>query len=494
MRLRQSVRRERRGFRPLRLEPLEQLVLPGFLAPLHVDAGRFLGSVVTGDFNGDHVSDLAVVADFGVSVLLANGDGTFQPAVHYAAGSGPFSMAVGDFNGDGFPDLAVADEGSPPFFGDSTVSVLLGNGDGTFRPGDFNGDGIPDLAVVDYIDPRIGSDGNVSLLLGNGDGTFQDARYSPAAPGALSVAVGDFNGDHISDLAVLSGRGYLSVLVSNGDGTFREHDYLAGDDPFSVAVGDFNGDGTPDLAASDAGNSRVNVWLGNGDGTFQYRSTSAAGDEPFSVAVGDFNGDGTLDLAVADYDFRSPGVSVLLGNGDGTFQPAMTYDAGGYPKSVAVGDFNGDGTPDLAVSLPGSNGVSILLNDNVWTGPRPGGQPPGHRHAVATAVEPPAAPVPARPPAPGVLPADLGMAVLRSPGAVTMPASGPSHFRFGVDADPGSAAAAAAPSAAAPPAASVGAAFQGDSPSEALLDRLFAEPTSGWGGDLLGEQPWLSAL
>src|SRR5262249_20757602 len=107
---RQSVRRARRRFRPLRLELLEQLVLPGFLAPLHLDAGRFPQSVVAEDFNGDKVPDLAVANSDGVSVLLGNGDGSFQPAVNTALGYAP---AVGDFNGDGVPDLAVLTGSSP---------------------------------------------------------------------------------------------------------------------------------------------------------------------------------------------------------------------------------------------------------------------------------------------------------------------------------------------------------------------------------------------
>jgi hypothetical protein len=163
----------------------------------------------------------------------------------------------------------------------------------------------------------------------------------------------------------------------------------------------------------------LGVLLGDGRGFFTLPRFYSAGDRPDSVAVGDFNGDGTLDLAVGDY--FSPGVSVLLGSGDGSFQPAMTYDADGYPTSLAVGDFNGDVAPDLAVANFESNDVSILLNDNARTGPRPGGQPPGHGRGAATAVEPSAAAVPALPPAPDGLPTDVGMAVLESPETVTKP-------------------------------------------------------------------------
>jgi len=325
-------------------------------------------SVAAADFNGDGILDLAVAsAESNVSVLLGNGEGTFQPAVNYYAGGSPYSVAVGDFNGDGYLDLAVANG--------TYVAVLLGNGDGTFQGlktysagsnpvsvavGDFNGDGILDLAVADY-------SGNVIVLLGKGDGTFQAAPDSPYATGThpFSVAVGDFNGDGYLDLAIADFGGGVIVLMNNADGTgtFQvapDSPYAAGTHPSSVAVGDFNGDGYLDLAVANYGSNNVSVLLGNGDGSFQGAVNYPAGTQPRSVAVGDLNGDGTLDLAVADYG-GSTNVSVLLGNGDGTFQTALSYAADSSPWSVAVGDFNGDGRMDLAVANQNSNNVSILL-------------------------------------------------------------------------------------------------------------------------------------
>jgi hypothetical protein len=484
---RPSVRRERRWFRPLRLEPLEQLVLPGFLAPMHFDAGGTSDSVAVGDFNGDGIPDVATAR----SVLLGNGDGSFQPAWNLpVVGAG---VAVGDFNGDRVPDLAVTD--------DNSIGVLLGNGDGSFQlagnfdagdspsrvaVADFNGDGKLDLAVANFFP------GTVSVLLGNGDGTFQAARSFAAGNYASSVAVGDFSGDGIPDLAVTNGDHSVSVFLGNGDGSFYHvQDYSVGELPFSVVVADFNGDGKLDLAVANGADHSVCVLLGTGYGYFQepryfYRVPLLS-----SVAVGDFNGDGVPDLAVTGGN----GIGVLLGNGDGSFQPAMTYDAGGGPESVAVGDLNGDGSSDLAVANYGSNDVSILLNDNAWGGaPRPGGQPPGNGRVAATAVDPWAAPTPALPPAPDVLPTDAGIAVLGWQRAVPTPVPGPSRLRSGAAADQAFGAAALAPHDAASPVASVGGTFQGDPPALALLDRLFAEPTSGWGGGLLAEQPWLYAL
>ncbi|PYL01629.1 MAG: hypothetical protein DME19_01020 [Verrucomicrobia bacterium] len=207
---------------------------------------------------------------------------SFAAARTFDAGKGAWSLAVGDFNGDSKLDLAVANHGcsncSPAFSG--SFSVLLGNGDGTFQSrlnydagkdpvsvavGDFNGDGKPDLAVVNS-----GST-NLAVLLGKGDGTFQSAVNYDTGMSPNSVGVGDFNGDGKADVVVANETSNtVSVLLGNGDGTFQVHvDYATRSHPASLAVGDLNGDGKPDLAVANRNSNALSILIGNGDGTFQ---------------------------------------------------------------------------------------------------------------------------------------------------------------------------------------------------------------------------------
>ena len=285
---------------------------------------------------------------------------------------------MGDFNGDGAPDLAFTNEV------DNTVSVVLGNGGGGFTPapgspfgvgatprsiavGDFNGDGAPDLAVANV------NHSTVSVLLGNGAGGFTPAAGSPVNVGVnpAFVAVGYFNGDGAADLAVANASdNTVSVLLGNGSGGFTPApgSPVGGVvEPFSIAVSDFNGDGVPDLAVANNGDSSVSVLLGNGSGGFTpaVGSPFAVGYVPRSVVVGDFNGDGVADLAVANYG--DDNLSVLLGNGSGGFTPAVgsPFPVGHWPRSVAVGDFNADGVADLAVANLGDSNVSVLLGNGV---------------------------------------------------------------------------------------------------------------------------------
>jgi hypothetical protein len=396
-------------------------------------AGLATRSVTIADFNGDGKADLAVhnlcasngnCSTGSVSVLLGNGDGTFQTAKTYStSGTATAALTTADFNGDGKPDLVVADEcgnndGAYGNCDSATVAVLLGNGDGTFHAaqsytfggsqthaltvGDFTGSGKIDLAVtsacVDNTCKEV--NGIISILLGNGDGTFKAAlAYSTTGLHDYSVAQGDLNNDGKTDLVVANQcsdgtctGGSLTVLLGNGDGTFQVTGTYAsgGVNSYSVTLGDLNGDGYADLAVanqctdSSCTGGSVSVLLGNGDGTFQTaRTYTSTGMNDYSVTVGDFNGDGRLDLAVtnecADSNCLNGSVSVLLGNGDGTFQAAQSYATGGINSySVTAVDLNGDGKVDLAVadqcatSNCASGSVSVLLGNGDGTFQAPG--------------------------------------------------------------------------------------------------------------------------
>ena len=357
--------------RALKASGTSQSLVLNFAPAVTYGSGAY--SVAVADVNGDGKPDIVTST---VGVLLGNGDGTFQTEVTYGSGGSAYSVALADVNGDGKPDIVVANNDDI-----ATVGVLLGNGDGTFQTAvtfgtgatyaysaavaDVNGDGKPDIVVANWCSNGGCKSGTLSVLLGNGDGTFQTAvTYGTGGIYADSVAVADVNGAGKLDVVAGNyGNNNVGFLLGNGDGTFQGAvTYGAGGSgAYSVAVADVNGDGKPDIVVANHGSSNVGVLLGNGDGTFQGAVTyGAGGSGAQSVAVADVNGDGKPDIVVANYN--SPGtVGVLLGNGDGTFQTAMTYGSGGsYPDSAAVADVNGDGKPDIVVA--NLNNVGVLIN------------------------------------------------------------------------------------------------------------------------------------
>jgi hypothetical protein len=367
-------------------------------------SGCQLESVAVGDVNGDGHPDIVAANFFNtcnggighVSVLLGNGNGTFQPAANYGTGEVfPVSVAIADVNLDGYADLVVSGtcnldsggcNGSP-----GGVSVLLGNGNGTFQNpvtyglaygagsvviGDVNGDGRPDLVVASC---GFCGSAQVSILLGNGNGTFS-APLSYSSGGG-SVAIGDLNGDGHLDIAVL-GSQTVNVMLGNGDGTFGAPVMYGtgGSGATSVAIADINGDGHLDVvvanvcqSGSSCQSGSAGVLLGKGDGTFQTDvAYLSGGAEPYSIAVADVNGDGKADLVLANECHFYAGcagggstgvLGVLLGNGDGTFQSASRFDSGGYfAISAVIADVNGDGKPDLIVANYSSDSIDVLLN------------------------------------------------------------------------------------------------------------------------------------
>jgi VCBS repeat-containing protein len=351
-----------------------------FSGPTNFPVGSFPASVAVGDFDGDNDPDLAVANEFSnsVSVLRGGAGGGFTAAASVPVGSFPVSVAVGDFNGDNDPDLATANGSS------NNVSVLLGGAAAGFAAqtaypaggfpagsfpysvavGDFNGDADPDLAVADQ------SFGKVFVLVGSTGGTFTGpTTLTTGLSAATSVAVGEFNQDGDPDLAVadqLSGK--VVVLLGTTGTSFTTTTVVpnAGD-LVSVAVGEFNQDGDPDLAIAEQSSGQVLVLLGSAGGSFTGPTAVPPENQAVgslsSVAVGDFNGDGDPDLAAANIDLNK--VSVLLGGAAGSFGSPIDFTVGNGPASVAVADFNGDGKPDLADANVRSSSVSVLLNTTV---------------------------------------------------------------------------------------------------------------------------------
>jgi hypothetical protein len=377
-----------------------------FLPPSSLGGGTDTWGVAVGDFNGDNKVDLATTnpAESKVSIFTGNGDGTFTAGASYQVTAGlnnPLCVATADVNGDGKLDLIVTSFNFVNPNG-GTISVLMGNGDGTFQSEvdyaagvhpttvvvkDFSGDGKPDLAVTDN------ASATILVFINNGDGTFQPAQAYAVGTGPYSVATGDFNGDGKADLAVTNycnvaiafsgenpsafactagpGGNTLSVLLGNGDGTFQPQSIVTvGTAPYQIVAADLNLDGKADLILTDGSvltgpntDNTMIVLLSNGDGTFQPPATyvSATFGPPYFfipgntfLVVADFNGDGKLDVL--------DDITEFLGNGDGTFQAGIVYPNNLLPETPgpqAVSDLNGDGHLDV---ISGGTDDSVTLN------------------------------------------------------------------------------------------------------------------------------------
>ena len=338
--------------------------------------GNNPSAAATGDFNGDGRLDVAVVNynDNTVSVLLGNADGSYEPHVDYQVGTGPVGVVVADFNSDSKLDLAVVNANCPtaPCTKLGTISVLLGNGDGTFQTaiphnvgkgptsiaaGDLDRNGKMDLVVAN------GQDNNVTLLLGNNNGTFTTLRSLAVGTNPKSVAIDDFNGDLKPDIVVANqGDGGIGLLKGNGNGTFNNQLVFAtGPSPVALAIGDFNEDGKPDVVTSNSGNATISLLINNqffGTPGFLKHVDLSATAKGSGVITGDFNGDGHDDIAAIAAGTDS--VSVLTGKGDGTMNFRVDFGTGSDPVAVVAGDFTGDGRTDIGVVNNIDNSVNIL--------------------------------------------------------------------------------------------------------------------------------------
>ena len=354
--------------------------------------------VVTADFNDDNFQDFAVANFTDGTLTLFDGNpatpGSFGTGTTIPVGAGPTWISTGFFNTktdttNTIVDMAVANQTA------GTVSILHGNGDGTFTAepsltlptgagptaiavGDFNDDGFADLAVVNK------NANTVTIFLGNGDETFQTpvtTLVTGNAPTSIVAQAFNPNAPGIIDLAVTNSTdNTLQIFLGNGKGTFTNGViYNTGVTPVYVASADVNLDGNLDLVVADSGaatstnsvGNSVSVFLGNGDGTFILpggtRMDFAAGTTPTSLVIADFNDDGIPDLMVTASGDNA--AALMLGAGGGFFNtPPIEVPVGTTPDSVATADFNGDGLPDVAISNFGSNTATVILDSSSLIG------------------------------------------------------------------------------------------------------------------------------
>lgn len=348
---------------------------------------------IAADLNGDGILDLAGTGTNAVGVMLGNGDGTFRPRVNFAVGGQAQDLAAGDFNGDGRIDLVVSLNDIA-----SSLSLLRGNGDGTFSAPvnfdntgaqedspavvatDLDNDGRLDVvlahAIACFVSPCVASR-TITVMLGFGDGTFQLPFDIDVGTGMSRIAVGDFNRDGIKDLGIAGDNSRVYTLLGVGNGTFLQQPTitLTADtlfvDATDVDIADLNGDTIQDLVVAIPTNgSRTGILLGNGDGTFQPAQilTEPRLRVPQYQVIADFNRDGFLDLALALANGTEGLFEIRNGNGDGTFGSPILYAAPPPLSSIGggtlvTGDFNRDGRPDIALPIIGANpGLAGLVN------------------------------------------------------------------------------------------------------------------------------------
>lgn len=334
---------------------------------LSVTHTSLVGMVTVADVNDDGIPDLLAAANtaqgFTLKIALGQGNGAFgTPQVISFPAPILSAAVVGRFYPNGQPEIVVAtvdgirlfrDQGAGVFGAPQKINrALLGS----LAAADLDGDGQLDLIGLG----NLNGTGWVSVMLRKPNGQFQAPVQYPLSTLANLLALGDFNRDGIVDLAVASeSDDSISILIGNGDGSFQAPvTYPTGgsaDGPTGLVVADFNGDGKLDIArAAGLDTAGTAVLLGNGDGTFQ--PPHIFGSSSYGLATGDFNGDGILDLTMGA---NGVGTGILTGKGDGTFPQFFNFDFVDAGDNVAVGDFNNDGRLDIAATT--DNGVILLM-------------------------------------------------------------------------------------------------------------------------------------
>ncbi len=360
----------RAWFRSLTLESLESRDMPSFLPPVGYWASH-PETVEAADLNHDGCQD--VVANhqsaYYISVLLGDCTGALGTETKYSSPTASHGFTIADLNNDSHPDIVR---------GGTPTSVILGNGDGTFQSpiissaiawnvavADFNHDGNLDLGAS-YNSPY-----PLRVSLGNGDGTLQTpvAYSGTTSPG--DIQTGDFNGDGWSDLVLTHGpANAVSIYLNRRDGSFKPPwTFITCGGPRMLALADFNRDGRLDVSTGCITAKLLGVHLGNGDGTLQALQVFNAGDAPWALAIADYNRDRRLDIAVNSP--VTPQVKVLFGLGNGDFQTHVGYPAGGAGYFLKAADLNNDRYPELIQAASFAGTVNVLLNDRGWPAPTP---------------------------------------------------------------------------------------------------------------------------
>jgi hypothetical protein len=375
------------------------------------------GGAVVGNLPGNETA-VATISPDGAFVVIVNSSGSILSQQDYSIGSGTvYGLASADLNGDRVPDIVVASE---PNASTTTFSVLLGNGDGTFRTGqalsmplpalaqglptgvtidDVNRDGKLDLIAVTA---GTSTSSGITVFLGNGDGTFPTSGISgPNGAGGIVAVTADFNGDGKKDIATSFGQ----ILLGNGDGTFQLlPQMLPEGQQAGLAAADFNQDGKVDLAFTNGTAATVDVYFGNGDGSFTYSASYPTPSGATTIEASDIDGDGFPDVFVgtanggvyADSQFSQTLFQSLLNYGDGTFGPNRAYFPGlpsehfdldplsAYTQ-FATANFTGSGKPDLLMLANGTSSAAFsVLKGN--------GDGTFHQTAIQTQLGNPSAP------------------------------------------------------------------------------------------------------